>query len=194
MAYNGLNTVEDYILGVIDNMYRHKSINQALARMKKKDRHTIVQVVKSTSEFSLQCRAHKYFTEVFKDMPVVFRAVENSIPLGGYEVKGDEITCLKEFKQRVNEDIRAAQGKMISKGCMISDPDYQVMWRTEDGQLVAINIEFKKKGAHSREDQKHRQQVIAKAVLVPTEEVDTFDDVLAIIKKYDIPVRIAQLF
>lgn len=192
MVYAGVNLVEDKVLAMLD--LKHRSLGHALRKQKKQPKHTSITRVKSKSEFSTQCTAHRYFREAFRGQRVIHRAIENSIPLGGYSFGEDDSEELKAFKRRVNEDIRTAQGKLISKGCVNDDPDYQILWRDTGNYLQGVNLEFKKVGEYASPEQKERHQEIFDNIGIPTEIVRVMDDWLAVIKKYDIPVRIAELF
>lgn len=177
---------------MVDNT-RFKALSEALKKTKNRH-HTIVQWRKTIGEFSIQRDCHKLFQTIFAGYPVEYEAMENSIPLGGYKVIPGDDKKMREFKYKVNEDIRAAQGKMTSKGCIKYNPDYQIEWRDKDNHLQAIRIEFKKLGEQPTPEQKARHKELLATVKIPTEIVHSQDEAYAVVQKYNIPNRGRGLF
>jgi hypothetical protein len=186
------NKTEDWMLGMIDSNNRHRHLNAAIKRKKKG--HTLIEYRKSVSEFKWQCNSHTLFRTIFYGFPVYFRALENSIPLGEYKISDNDSSAVRLLKQEINNDIRAAQGKLISKGCNEDDPDYLLLWRDENGQLQGLLIEFKKEGQNSRPSQRARHEIIFGLIKVPTRIAHNTDEAYALVQEYKIPNRGRGLF
>jgi hypothetical protein len=160
---------ENRFLAMIDNN-RQRHLRKAT-----KSKHTIVEYARQTSEFVLQCNCHKTNHYIFAGYPVFYRALENSVPLGG-------------------EDAQRAQGKLTAKGCNTDDPDYQISWRDASGALNSVFIEFKKVGKNPDTSQAERHKFLFETVRIPTEIVHTDDEYWAVLAKYKIPNRGRGLF
>lgn len=168
----GLNIVEDIMLASLDN--KHRATVRALNKMKKRP-HTLVEYRKSVSEFSLQCNIHRTCQAIFAGLPVFYRALENSIPLGG-------------------EAAERAQGKLTAKGCNKNDPDYLIMWLDAEYRLQAVFIEFKKVGESVGAAQRARHVFIEDCISRKTEIVHDPEEFWAVLVKYGIPNRGRGLF
>lgn len=147
---------------------KHKAFERALRKVKAG--HSLVEYQKETSEFALQCNIHKICRTIFAGFPVFYRALENSIPLGGDEAK-------------------RAQGKLTAKGCNVDDPDYLIMWLNADTELQAVFIEFKKVGKNPEKEQRERHENLFQTIWVKTEIVHTPEEFWAVLDKYKIPNR-----